>query len=115
MNHLPGVVEGDGVAVLGQHLPIDGDVPSVADRTAWSPRKRLRASPAVRAWSRSSFRGATARLRGVQRPGIQADVPTDASSWHLVRAWTFRSSIGRLVTPRGPAAPSESAVVKTAV
>jgi putative spermidine/putrescine transport system ATP-binding protein len=121
MNHLPGVVEGDRVAVLGQHLPIDGDVPSVADVDVLVRPEavRLQASPdGAGLVTRSSFRGATARLH-VEFNGleIQADVPGHDASVLAPGARVDVSLIDRpaLVTPRGPAAPSESAVVKTAV
>jgi putative spermidine/putrescine transport system ATP-binding protein len=119
MNHLPGVVEGDRVAVLGQHLPIDGDVPSVADVDVLVRPEavRLQASPdGAGMVTRSSFRGATARLHvefdGLQ---IQADVPGHDASVLAPGARVDVSLIDRpaLVTARGPAAPA--AVVKTAV
>jgi putative spermidine/putrescine transport system ATP-binding protein len=79
MNHLPAVVEGDRVAVLGQHLPIDGDVPAATahDVLVRPEAVRLRAAPdGAGLVTRSSFRGATARLH-VELNGleIQADVP----------------------------------------
>jgi putative spermidine/putrescine transport system ATP-binding protein len=79
MNHLPGVVEGDRVAVLGQHLPIDGDVPAATDHDVLVRPEavRLQAAPdGAGLVTRSSFRGATARLH-VELNGleIQADVP----------------------------------------
>jgi putative spermidine/putrescine transport system ATP-binding protein len=79
MNHIPGVVEGDRVAVLGQHLPIDGDVPTATDHDVLVRPEavRLQAAPdGAGLVTRSSFRGATARLH-VELNGleIQADVP----------------------------------------
>jgi putative spermidine/putrescine transport system ATP-binding protein len=120
MNHLPGVVEGDQVAVLGQHLPIDGDVPSVADVDVLVRPEavRLLASPSGAGLvTRSSFRGATARLHvefdGLQ---IQADVPGHDASVLAPGARVDVSLIDRpaLVTTRGAAVPASADPIKSA-
>jgi putative spermidine/putrescine transport system ATP-binding protein len=120
MNHLPGVVAGDRVAVLGQHLPIDGDVPSVADVDVLVRPEavRLQASPdGAGLVTRSSFRGATARLH-VEFDGldIQADVPGHDASVLAPGARVDVSLIDRpaLVTPRGAAIPAAADAVKSA-
>lgn len=120
MNHLPGVVEGDQVAVLGQHLPIDGDVPSVADVDVLVRPEavRLLASPSGAGLvTRSSFRGATARLHvefdGLQ---IQADVPGHDASVLAPGARVDVSLIDRpaLVTTRGAEVPASADPIKSA-
>jgi len=120
MNHIPGVVEGDRVAVLGQYLPIDGDVPSVADVDVLVRPEavRLLASPAGAGLvTRSSFRGATARLH-VELNGleIQADVPGRDATALAPGARVHVSLVERpaLVTVRGSAVPAEAVAVKTA-
>jgi putative spermidine/putrescine transport system ATP-binding protein len=120
MNHMPGVVDGDRVAVLGQYLPIDGDVPSVADVDVLVRPEavRLQAAPnGAGLVTRSSFRGATARLH-VELDGleIQADVPGHDASVLAPGARVDVSLVDRpaLVTARGPAVPAAAVAVKTA-
>ncbi|AKU15883.1 ABC transporter ATP-binding protein [Luteipulveratus mongoliensis] len=79
MNHLPGAVEGDRVIVNGQALPIDGAIPVAAevDVLVRPEAVRLQSAPnGPGLVTRSSFRGATARLH-VDLDGrqVQADVP----------------------------------------
>ncbi|MDT5195343.1 MAG: putative spermidine/putrescine transport system ATP-binding protein [Mycobacterium sp.] len=120
MNHMPGVVDGDRVAVLGQYLPIDGDVPPVADVDVLVRPEavRLQAAPnGAGLVTRSSFRGATARLH-VELDGleIQADVPGHDASVLAPGARVDVSLVDRpaLVTARGPAVPASAVAVKTA-
>jgi putative spermidine/putrescine transport system ATP-binding protein len=120
MNHMPGVVEGDRVAVLGQYLPIDGDVPSVADVDVLVRPEavRLQAAPdGAGLVTRSSFRGATARLH-VELNGleIQADVPGRDATALAPGARVHVSLVERpaLVIARGSAVPAEAVAVKTA-
>ena len=120
MNHMPGVVEGDRVAVLGQYLPIDGDVPSVADVDVLVRPEavRLQAAPdGAGLVTRSSFRGATARLH-VELNGleIQADVPGRDATALAPGARVDVSLVERpaLVIARGSAVPAEAVAVKTA-
>jgi putative spermidine/putrescine transport system ATP-binding protein len=110
MNHIPGVVEGDRVAVLGQYLPIDGDVPAATDHDVLVRPEavRLQAAPdGAGLVTRSSFRGATARLH-VELNGleIQADVPgRDATALAPgARVDVSLDERPALVTPRGATA-----------
>ncbi|MCW2558535.1 MAG: spermidine/putrescine transporter ATP-binding protein [Mycobacterium sp.] len=123
MNHIPGVVEGDRVAVLGQYLPIDGDVPAATDHDVLVRPEavRLQAAPdGAGLVTRSSFRGATARLH-VELNGleIQADVPgRDATALAPgARVDVSLDERPALVTPRGATAaavPAAAEEVKTA-
>jgi putative spermidine/putrescine transport system ATP-binding protein len=123
MNHIPGVVEGDRVAVLGQHLQIDGDVPAAThhDVLIRPETVRLQAAPeGAGLVTRSSFRGATARLH-VELDGleIQADVPGRDASALAPGARVDVSLVERpaLVTARGAtaiAAPAAADAVKAA-
>ncbi|MBJ8341950.1 ABC transporter ATP-binding protein [Antrihabitans sp. YC3-6] len=79
MNHIPGVIDGDRVAVLGQFLPIDGEVPGDPEVDVLVRPEAIRlqaATDGAGLVTRSSFRGATARLH-VDLAGLelQADVP----------------------------------------
>jgi putative spermidine/putrescine transport system ATP-binding protein len=120
MNHIPGVVEGDRVAVLGQYLPIDGDVPAATDHDVLVRPEavRLQAAPdGAGLVTRSSFRGATARLH-VELNGleIQADVPgRDATALAPgARVDVSLDERPALVTARGATAAVATAAVKTA-
>src|SRR4051794_30573025 len=80
MNHLPGRIDGDGVKVIGQRLPVDGEIPGTPEVTVLVRPEAVLVTPdedgdAVVAVS--SFRGASARLRLELADGVEilADVP----------------------------------------
>ncbi|GAA4558204.1 ABC transporter ATP-binding protein [Planotetraspora kaengkrachanensis] len=79
MNRVPGRIEGDQVAVLGQTLPVDGDLPGTPDVDVLIRPEAVLLTPDSEADGMvlvSSFRGSTAQLR-VQLGDIEvlADVP----------------------------------------
>ncbi|WP_432924824.1 ABC transporter ATP-binding protein [Microbispora sp. CA-135349] len=83
MNHLPGLVSGDRVTVLGQTLPVDGPVPGTAQVDVLVRPEAVLVTPEGDGIVMvSSFRGSTARLRVRLGDGTEvlADVPGHESA-----------------------------------
>ncbi|MEW9530128.1 ABC transporter ATP-binding protein [Microbispora sp. NPDC049125] len=80
MNHIPGRVSGDRVTVLGQMLPVDGEVPGSTDVDVLVRPEAVLVTPEEDAGGLvmvSSFRGSIARLTVVLPDGTEvlSDVP----------------------------------------
>ncbi|MEU7693572.1 ABC transporter ATP-binding protein [Microbispora hainanensis] len=80
MNHLPGLVSGDRVTVLGQTLPVEGQAPDAAQADVLVRPEAVLVTPDAEGDGIvmvSSFRGSTARLRIRLGDGTEvlADVP----------------------------------------
>ncbi|GGO00409.1 ABC transporter ATP-binding protein [Microbispora rosea subsp. aerata] len=80
MNHLPGLVSGDRVTVLGQTLPVEGRAPATAEADVLVRPEAVLVTPDSEGDGIvmvSSFRGSTARLRVRLGDGTEvlADVP----------------------------------------
>ncbi|GII55552.1 ABC transporter ATP-binding protein [Planotetraspora thailandica] len=79
MNRIPGRVSGDKVTVLGQLLPVDGEVPATPDVEVLVRPEAVQVTPDAEAIGMvlvSSFRGSTARLRiQLGDTEVLADVP----------------------------------------
>ncbi|WP_256862489.1 TOBE domain-containing protein [Microbispora sp. GKU 823] len=80
MNHLPGLVSGDRVTVLGQTLPVEGQAPDTAQADVLVRPEAVLVTPDAEGDGIvmvSSFRGSTARLRVRLGDGTEvlADVP----------------------------------------
>ncbi|MEV1204906.1 ABC transporter ATP-binding protein [Microbispora rosea] len=84
MNHLPGLVSGDRVTVLGQTLPVEGRAPDTAQVDVLVRPEAVLVTPVDASGAEgdgivmvSSFRGSTARLRVHLGDGTEvlADVP----------------------------------------
>ncbi|MEV7804525.1 ABC transporter ATP-binding protein [Microbispora sp. NPDC088329] len=83
MNHLPGLVSGERVTVLGQTLPVDGPVPGTAQVDVLVRPEAVLVTPEGDGIVMvSSFRGSTARLRVRLGDGTEvlADVPGHESA-----------------------------------
>ncbi|MFI6908841.1 ABC transporter ATP-binding protein [Nonomuraea sp. NPDC050394] len=79
MNHLAGRVSGDQVTVLGQLLPVDGEVPDDPSVDVLIRPEAVQVTPAADGRAEvlaASFRGASVRLRVALEGGeVLADVP----------------------------------------
>ncbi|MEV4889076.1 ABC transporter ATP-binding protein [Nonomuraea sp. NPDC055795] len=79
MNHLAGRVSGDQVTVLGQLLPVDGEVPEDPSVDVLIRPEAVQVTPAADGRAEilaASFRGASVRLRVALEGGeVLADVP----------------------------------------
>ncbi|MBE3014989.1 ABC transporter ATP-binding protein [Microbispora sp. NEAU-D428] len=110
MNHLPGLVSGDRVTVLGQTLPVEGQAPGIAQADVLVRPEAVLVTPDAEGDGIvmvSSFRGSTARLRVRLGDGTEvlADVPGHDSARFAPGAAV---RVGLVERPVLVSAPSET-------